>query len=114
MSAARLTSRLLASALIRRVEAEGGQAAVLARGDESAGAIIVALAEAGRTRGLRERALGPNGAYLWVACGPEPGEDETLLADYLARRRRLDPDLWIVELALADAEAVLAELVGIG
>ena len=72
--------------------------AVLARGDATAGAILLLIVERGVVRRLLERALGPDGNYVWVASGPKSIDDPGLLADYLARRRRADPDLWVVEL----------------
>ncbi len=49
---ARVTAGLLVSALIRRVEAEGGHAMVLAKGDATSGAILIALAVRGVTTRL--------------------------------------------------------------
>lgn len=108
MTAARPASGLLVSSLLRRVGQAGGAGAVLARGDATAGAILLVMAERGVTRRLLERALGPHGDYVWVPSGPRSIDAPGELADYLARRRRSDPDLWIVELD-GGAEA-LAEL----
>lgn len=114
MSNVRLTSGLVVSAMIRRVEGLGGYAMVLAKGDETAGAIIIALAERGRTLRLLERGLGPEGNYAWMPCGPDPAEDGADVDAYLARRRRSDPDLWVVELDLPEAAEILADTTGIG
>ena len=43
----RLASSVLVTALIRKAEAEGGFGAVLAKGDASAGSILVILTERG-------------------------------------------------------------------
>ena len=98
MSEARPASGLLVSALLRRVAAAGGNGTVLARGDATAGAILLVIAERGIAQRLLERALAPDGNYAWVAAGPKTMEDPATLAEYLARRRRTDPDLWVVEL----------------
>lgn len=108
----RPASGLLVSALIRRVEAAGGNGAVLAKGDATSGAILLAIAERGRTVRLLERALSFEGAYHWVATGPTDFEEPGILSDYVARRRRSDPDLWVVELDAAEAERIAAEILG--
>jgi len=100
---------MLVSALIRRVENEGGSAAVLARGDAAAGALLIQLAERGVPGALIERVLDRGGAYIWGPAGPE---DPAERADYIARRRRSDPDLWVVELDLLGAAAIVAEVAG--
>lgn len=108
--AARLKSALLVAALQRRAEAEGGFAAVLARGDAAAGAILVILAERGRTACLLERVLHPGGRYVWQDVALRQRGDEEDVKRFLARRRDFDPDLWIVELDVASAERFAAEM----
>ena len=107
--AARLTAGVLVSALIRRTEAAGGSAMVLARGDASAGTLLIQLADRGEPGPLLERMLDRVGEYAWQATGPADPADR---ADYLARRRRSDPDLWVVELDVADGAALVAEVAG--
>lgn len=110
---ARLSSEMLVSALIRRIEAEGGHATVLAKGDPSGGAILLACAERGVTHTLLERALTGTGDYEWVSCGPE-STDASERDQYVERRRARDPDLWVVELDIAQAERFAAEMLGSG
>lgn len=105
---ARLAAGLLVSALIRRVEAAGGNAMVLARGDASAGALLIQLAERGVAGDLIERTLDARGAYAWTRTGPDLQDR----ADYIARRRRSDPDLWVIELDVANAAALVADVAG--
>jgi hypothetical protein len=98
---ARPASGLLVSSLLRRVAAEGGHGAILFRGDATAGAILLVLAERGITRRLVERGIAPDGSQSWLPAGPKLLEDPAALSDYLARRCRNDPDLWVVELDVA-------------
>ena len=109
----RLASAVLVAALIRRAEAEGGFGAVLAKGDETAGAIAVILAERGRKKAFLERLLQPGDGYTWRDSGEGLASDSAY-EDLLARRRRVDPDLWAVELDVASAERFAAEMNAIG
>ena len=45
MTAPRLATSVFVSALIRKAQSDGGFAAVLAKGDETAGSVLVVLAE---------------------------------------------------------------------
>ena len=71
---------------------------MLARGDATAGALLLVLAERGVTQRLLERGMTPDGGYAWVTAGPKTLDRPGELADYITRRRRSDPDLWVVEL----------------
>jgi len=107
--APRLAAGTLVSALIRRVEQAGGSAMVLAKGDATAGALLIQLAERGVPGVLLERRLDVDGRYRWSPTGPD---DAGQRGDYLARRRKSDPDLWVVELDVADAHALVEEVAG--
>jgi hypothetical protein len=106
---ARLTARVLVSAIIRKAQVEGGGATVLAKGDEQAGAVLIAWVDRGVHRALLERLLGNDGTYAWQRVGSADSPDA-----YLVRRRRADPDLWVVELDIPDGERFAAEITGIG
>lgn len=107
---ARAASGLMVSALIRQVEARGGNAAVLAKGDATAGALLLLLAERGKVMACRERGLRPDGASGWITSGPADATDLESLAAYVERRRRFDGDLWVVELDGIDLPAIDAML----
>lgn len=115
MTDARLTSAMLAGALIRRTQAEGGFAAIVVKGDPISGVILVQALERGRETGLFERVSDFSGGYRLMPCGPAPdasgGFEPGALAAYLERRRRSDPDLWVVELDIAQAERFAAETI---
>lgn len=107
---ARLTSAMLVSALVRRVNAEGGNAVVVAKGDATAGAILLDCLDRGTRTAFRERVLDSSGRYCWTAVGPGPDATREAVANWLDRRRTRDPDLWIVELDIPDAERFAAEM----
>ena len=105
----RLASSVLVSALLRRAEQEGGFATVVAKGDPTAGAIAVILAEKGRKARFLERAMQANGSYAWQSTR-EDVENEEEFEKFLSKRRKSDRDLWILELDIASAERFAAEM----
>jgi hypothetical protein len=111
--APRLASSVLVSALLRRAQDEGGNGAVLAKGDPTAGAIAVILAEKGRKACVLERLLQPDGRYSWEESGQEVQNEEEFQR-FLERRRKYDRDLWILELDIASAERFAAEMNAVG
>ena len=110
---ARLSSAVLASSLLRRAQAEGGVGAVIAKGDSTAGAIAVILAEKGKKACFLERLLQPDGSYSWQSSRQDV-ENEQEFTSFLERRRKSDPDLWILELDIASAERFAAEMNSVG
>lgn len=106
----RPASGLLVSALIRRVEAEGGSAMVIARGDAVAGAMLLLLADRGKLLRIAERVWKFEGGYQLETVGPRDPEEPGAAGDYIARRRKSDPDLWVVEIDHAQAERISGEV----
>ncbi len=106
----RLTSAMQVALVMRRVQAAGGTAMLLKRGEESGGAILIAATEKGRNTGLYERILQPGSGYEWIRIGPQDIENTEEFEGYLSRRKARDPDLWVVELDIANAERFAAEL----
>ena len=109
----RLASSVLVAALLRRAQDEGGNGAVLARGDPTAGSVTVILAEKGRKACFLERLLLPDGNYAWEQSR-QGVENEDEFRGFLERRRKYDPDLWILELDIASAERFAAEMNAVG
>lgn len=106
---ARLPTHLAVGALLRRVNDAGGFAVVRARGEAMAGAILVLLDDAGRMRAV-ERMRGLDDRDELVAAGPADATDSAM-DDYWRGRRARDPDLWVVELNVADSERFVAETI---
>lgn len=101
---ARLTAGLRARALIRLVESRGGFGAVLHRGDETAGDLMVRInaplsADAGAPPvEILAPASTPDGAAAWMRLG-RPGFADSAAADAaIARALTRDPDVWVLEL----------------
>ncbi|HEY0595575.1 DUF1491 family protein [Sphingopyxis sp.] len=105
----RLKSRFLVDLLIRRAETAGGFVTVLVKGDDTSGIILVQCSHRGEPGPLLERRFSPAGHYIWEDVGPADAKDGESRANYQERRRKADPDLWIVELDIADAPRLVAE-----
>jgi hypothetical protein len=105
----RLAAGMLVSALFRRATDAGGTGMVLAKGDATAGALLIQLAERGEPGPLLERRLDLDGGYRWSPTGPD---DPDQRGEYIARRRRSDPDLWVIELDVADGLSLVEEVAG--
>ncbi len=106
----RLQSSILVNALQRRAESEGGFAAVLAKGDPTAGSILVILVERGRKVKVLERLLEGGERYSWRDIGSQALANEQEFQKFLDKRRRFDPDIWLIELDVASAERFAAEM----
>lgn len=109
----RLATSVLVSALRRKAEGEGGFAAILAKGDETAGAVLVILTEKGANPRAYERLLQPDGRYSWGPSAAQLSENAAEVPEFVARRRRFDPDLWVIELDIPSAERFAAEMVSL-
>jgi hypothetical protein len=114
VSAGRLPAKLEITGLARRIEAEGGFATIVRRGDPDAGALLLLVSSRGRHVACLERALTMAGAYEWRATGPADLAESREVAAFLAKRAQFDPDLWAMELDIADAERFVAETIGSG
>jgi hypothetical protein len=92
---------------MRRATAHGGFAAILAKGDAERGTLLLIVTERGSQVAVLERMLNASGAYEWQKGGPKAGMPAP--SEWLEKRRRNDPDLWLIELDVPDAERFIAE-----
>lgn len=97
----RITSEFWVSAVVRRVFAAGGFAAVLKRGATEAGAIFVVT----RNRLGEATLYGPAPQASYDSGKPQDRRFQFLIQDSseaidvrLAKEERFDPDLWVLEL----------------
>lgn len=104
----RLPTHLLVTLMLRRINDAGGFGAVLAKGDAGAGGVLVVARGRNAAVRLFERGLGPDGRPGLIESTPTEDVD-----GYWRRRRRRDPDLWVIELDGADAERFAAETIGV-
>lgn len=103
-----LPAHLEVSGLIRAVEAAGGFATVLARGERDAGTILLVLQENGANPRLYERMPQLDGTRRFTLTRQQDPAKPHEFNEYLAKRRHQDGDVWIVELDVADAERFAA------
>ena len=114
MSDRRLPAKLEVSGLVRRIESEGGFATILNKGDAEGGALLLIISSRGRYVACLERILGMSGGYEWRHSGPAESSGSDELRSFLAKRTRFDPDLWVVELDIAEPERFIAETTALG
>lgn len=100
----RLPAHLEVSAMIRQVNGEGGFGTVISRGEQDAGTILVVLIHNGQNARSYERMPMPNGTREWACSKLYDPENPFDFQDYLTRRKQQDPDLWVVELDVQNAE----------
>lgn len=92
------------SGLIRAVQSEGGFGTVLQSGEREAGTILVVALKNGATSCLYERMPNLDGNRAWSLSKRQDPENKREFEDYLTRRGQQDPDCWLIELDIANAE----------
>src|SRR6478609_7793258 len=100
----RLPARVEVQALIRLAQAESGFAAVVHRGEETAGGIVLLTMTNGANATLWERVPQRDGSRKWSPVLYQDIENKDKISQTIDRRIGSDPDLWIVELDIADPE----------
>ncbi len=100
----RLPAHLEANGLIRAVAAEGGFGMVIAKGERDAGTLLVICCEGATQARLYERMPQLDGTRKWTLSKTQNPENRHEFTEYCDRRKRQDPDLWIVELDIANGE----------
>lgn len=100
----RLPTHLEVSGLIRAVQAAGGFATVIAKGERDAGTILVICCENGANERLFERMPQMDGSRKFELNRSKDIEKPHEFKEYCERRKAQDNDVWILELDIADAE----------
>ncbi|MFO1013637.1 MAG: DUF1491 family protein [Caulobacteraceae bacterium] len=105
-----LASDIWCYALIRRAEQGGAFGAVIRKGDARAGTVLVkSLNTREGTAKLYAEATRGDGEKVWMQ--PVASTSEPDLDAYLDRAARIDPDLWVVEIADPQGRHFLTEAV---
>lgn len=104
---ARLTADFWVRAYLARLQAAHIPAYVVARGDPTAGAVLVKLATLDGQARLFQRSFDlMRGARAWVVLA---AGDEAAVDDAVGRQRRMDPDLWVIEIESRAGRTLLDE-----
>ena len=106
----RLPAHLEVSAILRLAESQGGFATVLAKGERDAGTILLVTVYRDEPSRLYERMPALDGSRSFVATKAENPENPADFSEYLARRRRQDPDIWLIEVDIANSERFVAQI----
>ena len=77
---------------------------MLQKGEPHAGTILVVLTERGQDARGYERMPRADGSRDWELARREDPDNKTEFQEWLDRRGKQDPDLWIVELDIANGE----------
>lgn len=104
----RLPAHLEVSGLIRAVNAEGGFATVVQKGERDAGTILLITTARNEATCLFERMPQMDGSRRFECTRTQDPEKPTEFDEYIARRRQQDGDIWVVELDIAGAERFAA------
>ncbi|MFN3818471.1 DUF1491 family protein [Blastomonas sp.] len=116
MIEARLAAHIRIEALKRLTQASGGFATVLAKGDPVSGSILIARTVRGAENAVLEGMSGLDSAIEWQEIwteAPDVIAAKGTLSEYIARRRARDPDMWVIELDVANRaqfDAILGQL----
>lgn len=105
---ARLPAHVEVSGLIRTVESAGGFAMVLQKGERDAGTILVLTTQNGRNTRLWERMPQLDGSRKFSCTREQDDENPREIDEYVGKRRRSDPDCWVIELDIENAERFVA------
>ena len=106
----RLPAHLEIASLIRLAESNGGSAMVLHKGERDAGTVLVVTMNRGQDARLFERMPQLDGNRNFVATRSQDTEKPSEFFEYLTRRQNQDPDIWVLEVDIADPERFIALL----
>ena len=100
----KLAPKLWVSSLVRRADQAGEFAAVLKKGDETAGQVLLLARRRSGMMQVFTRTLNESGDYSWTVAVEVDEENITKVNEYVERQMRFDPDLWVVELNTENPE----------
>ncbi|PZT89256.1 MAG: DUF1491 domain-containing protein [Citromicrobium sp.] len=104
MATPRLPAHLEVSGLIRQVQTAGGFATVLQKGERDAGIVLLLTTNGGQNIRLWERMPQLDGSRTFTETKAQSIENTQEFDEYIRRRMSQDPDAWVLELDIADAE----------
>ncbi|EAQ14220.1 DUF1491 family protein [Maritimibacter alkaliphilus] len=104
----RLATGIWVSAYLARLQAEGISTYVVAKGDATAGAVLVKLATMdGQAQAFQRSVDLMTGERKWMVLAEG---DERAVDESIGKQRSFDPDLWVIEVEDARGRHMLDEL----
>jgi len=85
---------------------------VLQKGERDAGTILVLTTQNGRNTRLWERMPQLDGSRKFSCTREQDDENQREIDEYVGKRRRSDPDCWVIELDIENAERFVAPVPG--
>lgn len=107
MTEPRLATNIWISAYLARLEIAAIPAFLTAKGDPTAGAVIVKVATMDGRASVFHRTLGPDFERIWSPLAEDAPEAEA--DEAIARQRGFDSDLWVVEIEDRHGRTLLDE-----
>ncbi|RXZ64690.1 DUF1491 family protein [Pelagerythrobacter rhizovicinus] len=106
----RLPAHLEVAAILRLAESLGGFGTVVEKGERDSGTILLVTMFRGQAARLYERMPQLDGTRAFVLVREQSTDNPAEFSEYLARRKRQDSDIWILEADIADPERFVASL----
>jgi hypothetical protein len=105
----RLATGLWVASVLRRAQAAGDFAAIVRKGDATAGQVLLVTRRRNGHVQVFSRTMNMDGDYSWTVAVEGGTEEVAKVNDYLERQTRHDPDLWIVDLDTENPERFVAD-----
>ena len=106
----RLPTRLWIDALVRRAEVAGASGFIVQHGDDARGDVLVKVSRLDGTAAVYIPSMGLEGERVFLNLTVQGvGPDEREVDDYVARARKRDSDLWVVEIEDREGRHFLTE-----
>jgi hypothetical protein len=99
----RLPTGLMVGAVMRKLTAAGQGAYILQKGDAERGTLLVKLVGRDGSCRLELQQRDLDARLVWMSAFREADVTEAKSDEYITRARARDPDLWIVEIEVADS-----------
>ncbi len=100
----RLATHIRVAAFNRLASSYGDSLMVLRRGDSIAGALLLVMMLRGLNPVLYEYVTGFDGIGAWRSVLTDSNPTQKAVDAYCEKRVIKDPDLWLIELNIADGE----------
>ncbi len=105
----RLPAHIEVSGLLRTAQANGDFGMVLHKGERVGGTILIVMLDNQGLGTLLERMPQLDGSRNWTKVKVQTSDNKQEFEEYLSRRMKQDPDVWIVELTVAKVEQFIRD-----